>query len=196
MGGKFNSFRPNFALCVGKLAITWTNAGLLLVRPFGTNFSKFWSNFYWRKCIWKCRLQCRRPFCLGFKVLTSNHYRKLEYGCAISLIQKSHNVPISYATMHHSEQKCVHFCSEWCTVGYGTGAVWDYLDLFIMLLVVISFEEPHLSHQSQFHAWSHLCIFNDVQCPCDNSPEQFTEQTVGLQVVRDTSRSCYVTVVT
>ena len=27
--------------------------------------------------------------------------------------------------MHHSEQKCAHFCSEWCIVGYGTGASWD-----------------------------------------------------------------------
>ena len=27
--------------------------------------------------------------------------------------------------MHHSEQKCAHFCSEWCIVGYETGALWD-----------------------------------------------------------------------
>ena len=32
---------------------------------------------------------------------------------------KSHNQPLPYHTMHHSEQKCVHFCSEWCIVGYG-----------------------------------------------------------------------------
>ena len=25
--------------------------------------------------------------------------------------------------MHHSEQKCAHFCSEWCIVGYETGAI-------------------------------------------------------------------------
>ena len=25
----------------------------------------------------------------------------------------------------HSEQKCVHFCSEWSIVGYGPGAFWD-----------------------------------------------------------------------
>ena len=33
--------------------------------------------------------------------------------------------PVPYPTMHNSEQKCVHFCSEWCIVGYGTGALWD-----------------------------------------------------------------------
>ena len=38
---------------------------------------------------------------------------------------KSHNAPVPYPTMHHSEQKCAHFCSEWCIVGYGTGALWD-----------------------------------------------------------------------
>ena len=39
---------------------------------------------------------------------------------------KSHNAPVPYPTMHHSEQKCAHFCSEWCIVGYGTGALWDF----------------------------------------------------------------------
>ena len=43
----------------------------------------------------------------------------------IDLIHKSHNAPVLYPTMHHSEQKFTHFCSEWCIVGYGTGASWD-----------------------------------------------------------------------
>ena len=38
---------------------------------------------------------------------------------------KSHNAPVPYPTIHDSEQKCAHFCSEWCVVGYGTGALWD-----------------------------------------------------------------------
>ena len=37
---------------------------------------------------------------------------------------KSHTAPVPYPTMHNSEQKCVHFCSEWCIVGYGTDACW------------------------------------------------------------------------
>ena len=37
---------------------------------------------------------------------------------------KSHGAPIPYPTMHHSEQKYAHFCSEWCIVGYRTGALW------------------------------------------------------------------------
>ena len=38
---------------------------------------------------------------------------------------KSHNVSVPYPTIHHSEQKCAHFCSEWCIVGYGISALWD-----------------------------------------------------------------------
>ena len=38
---------------------------------------------------------------------------------------KSHNASATYPTMHHSEQKGAHFCSEWCIVGYGTGVLWD-----------------------------------------------------------------------
>ena len=41
---------------------------------------------------------------------------------------KSQNVPVPYPTRHCSEQKCAHFCSEQCIVGYGTGAFWDLWD--------------------------------------------------------------------
>ena len=40
---------------------------------------------------------------------------------------KSHNAPVPYPTMHHSEQKCAHFCSECCIVGYVTGSSWDFV---------------------------------------------------------------------
>ena len=42
----------------------------------------------------------------------------------IDPMHKSHNAPMPYPTMLHSEQKCAHFCSEWSIVGYGTGARW------------------------------------------------------------------------
>ena len=47
--------------------------------------------------------------------------------CEIVLLE-SHNAPVPHPTVHHSEQKCAHFCSEWCIVGYGTGALWDLWD--------------------------------------------------------------------
>ena len=50
--------------------------------------------------------------------------------CIINQSHKSHNAPVSYLTIHHSEQKCGHFCSEWCIVGYRTGALWDFLNFY------------------------------------------------------------------
>ena len=41
------------------------------------------------------------------------------------LIHKSHNAPVPYPKILHSEQKCAHFCSEWSILGYETGAFWD-----------------------------------------------------------------------
>ena len=38
-------------------------------------------------------------------------------------IYKSQNAPGPYPTIHHSEQKCAHFCSELCTVGYRANAI-------------------------------------------------------------------------
>ena len=41
---------------------------------------------------------------------------------SIDQSHKSHSAAALYPTMHHSEQKCAHFCSEWCIVGYGAAA--------------------------------------------------------------------------
>ena len=41
----------------------------------------------------------------------------------IDQFHKSHNAPVPHTRMFHSEQKCAHFCSEWCILGYGTGAL-------------------------------------------------------------------------
>ena len=46
---------------------------------------------------------------------------------AIDTSPKSHNAVVIYPTMYHS-QKCAHFCSECCIVGYGTGVLWDLWD--------------------------------------------------------------------
>ena len=53
------------------------------------------------------------------------HINALMY-TTMNQSHKSHNAPVPYPTIHHSE--CAHFCSEWCIVGYGTGAL---LDLWI-----------------------------------------------------------------
>ena len=43
----------------------------------------------------------------------------------VDLIRKSHTAPSPYHKIHHSEQKCAHFCSEWCIMWYWTGVLSD-----------------------------------------------------------------------
>ena len=52
--GSVNDLSPS-----RRQAITWTNAGILLIRPLGTNFSEILikiSTFSLKKCVWKYRL--------------------------------------------------------------------------------------------------------------------------------------------
>ena len=54
-------------------AIIWTNAGILLIRPLGTNFSEFLVEiliFSFKKLRLKVSSVKRRPFCLGLNDLT------------------------------------------------------------------------------------------------------------------------------
>ena len=53
-------------------AIIWTNAGILLIGPLGTNFSEILSEiltFSFKKMPLKVSSAKRRPFCLGLNVL-------------------------------------------------------------------------------------------------------------------------------
>ena len=53
-------------------AIIWTNAGILLFGPLGTNFSEFWIEFHtfsFKKMHFKRSSAKWRPFCLGLNVL-------------------------------------------------------------------------------------------------------------------------------
>ena len=57
---------------VRRQAITWTNAGLLLIGPLGTNFSEILIEiltFSFKKMRLKVSSAKRRPFCLGLNVL-------------------------------------------------------------------------------------------------------------------------------
>ena len=64
-------------------AIIWTNAGLSLIRPLGTNFSEILIEillFSFKKMRLKVSSAKRRPFCLGLNVLlkTWNYYEYHE----------------------------------------------------------------------------------------------------------------------
>ena len=83
-----NSFRPSTHICVSKLtiigsdngllpgrgqAIIWTNTGILLIGPLGTNFSEILieiQTFSFKKMYLKMSSGKWWPFCLGLNVLT------------------------------------------------------------------------------------------------------------------------------
>ena len=50
--GSDNGWQPK-----QRQAIIWTNAGILLIGPLGTDFSEIVLKIYSRKCVWKCRLE-------------------------------------------------------------------------------------------------------------------------------------------
>ena len=75
---KLTIIGSGFGLSPGRRqAIIWTNAGILLIRTLGTNFSEILSEnhaFWFKKMHLKMSSAKWRPFCLGLNVLKS-HYR-------------------------------------------------------------------------------------------------------------------------
>ena len=64
-------------------AIIWTDAGILLIGPLGTNFSQILSEihiFSFKKMHLKMSSGKWRPFCLGLNVLTVLAIISLEFG--------------------------------------------------------------------------------------------------------------------
>ena len=62
-------------------AIIWTNAGILLIGPLGTNFSEILIEiltFSFTKMRLKVSSAKRRPFCIGLNVLTPRHGNALH----------------------------------------------------------------------------------------------------------------------
>ena len=88
-------------------AIIWTNAGLLLIRPLGTNFSEFLVKILivsFKKMRLKESSAKRQPFCLGLNEL--NVWR-LWY--TVRTINKSKSVNLS----HSEKMPCQYSISSW-----------------------------------------------------------------------------------
>ena len=91
----------------------------------------------------------------------------------IDLIHKFHNAPVPYSTVHHSEQKCAHFSSEWCIVdteqvhcgiceifllGMSPGShCWD---CYYRGALVISLHWRHNDHDDVSNHQPHGCLLN------------------------------------
>ena len=103
-------------------AIIWTNAGILLIGPLGTNFSKISikiQSFSFTKMRLKVSSAKWRPFCLGLNVLRYHKYnpsyepltqRSLE---STTLIMKFENI------CHDYHQEIFHWkCAIMCSLGF------------------------------------------------------------------------------
>ena len=73
---------------------------------------------------------------------------------------KCHNVLVPYPTIHQSEQKCVHFCSEWCIVGYGKDALWDWWDFLWNVMII--FEVLPQSAAGTPVKYEHYCKISNI----------------------------------
>ena len=73
--GSDNGLSPGW-----RQAIIWTNAGILLIRPLGTNFNEMLieiHTFSFKKMHLKLSSGKYRPSCLGLNVLTPDEYARL-----------------------------------------------------------------------------------------------------------------------
>ena len=79
-------------------AIIWTNVGILLIGPLGTNFSEFLIGihaFSFKKMHLRMSSAKWRPFCLGLNVLISDSTHHQSYQVW------SHPAGLSELTLHH-----------------------------------------------------------------------------------------------
>ena len=85
--GKLTNIGSDNGLSPGRCqAIIWTNAGMLLIRPLGTNFSEILieiHTFSFKKLHLKMSSGKWWPFCLGLNVLT--HWGRVTHICVSTL---------------------------------------------------------------------------------------------------------------
>ena len=105
--GSDNGFSPH-----RRQAIIWTNAGLLLIGPLGTNFSEILIEILtcsFKKMCLKVSSAKRRPFCLGLNVLIKAQLSvfHMTQKCFIGITSQEHRCLICCSTV----------CSKACS-GY------------------------------------------------------------------------------
>ena len=142
-------------------AIIWTNAGILLIGPLGTNLNEILIEivtFPFMKMHLKMSSAKWRPFCLGLNVLTRQqsvwwnqiHYH--PYGRAV-MLSHHNNAPQCYRTI---------------TVAWYNGGMARQLWWKITLRLNCHFEKCHLIHKKSYIfdnntnleniMWSALCL--------------------------------------
>ena len=92
-------------------AIIRTNAGILLIRPLGTNFGEFLVEilmFSFKKMRLKVSSAKRRPFCLGLNELTEWETKLMEHSPKTNVLYVSYTEFHLSRSIFYSASKCTH----------------------------------------------------------------------------------------
>ena len=96
---KLTNIDSNNGLSPGRLqAIIWTNAGILLIGSFGTNFSEILIEIYalsFKKMLLKMSSGKWRPFCLGLNVFLTGPHSHFTDSTSASMVLQSALVMMS-----------------------------------------------------------------------------------------------------
>ena len=115
---------------------------------------------YMRGCLASVAI-CTNLYSSSFGVAIINPKGKLYQQPGTYNRSQIPNAPVPYPTIHHSEQKCAHFCSEWCVVGYETGALWDLQERsFEFPCLIISFTHRYPS-ASRMYEYTNVGIMKN-----------------------------------
>ena len=102
---------PDNGLSPGRRqAIIWTNAGILLIGPWGTNFSEILigiQTFSFKKMHLKMSSAKRRPFCLGLNVL--------KILCPAALRRLATHWFLCYCQVSFLRAIMLHVCHVFCS---------------------------------------------------------------------------------
>ena len=122
-------------------AIIWTNAGIFLIGPLGTNFSEILietHTFSFTKMHLKLSSGKRRPFCLGLNVLTHPY----PYSCSLA----KPLMKLGHPSIH------IHFQIWMLSVSHLMGLAWTSTYIYTYKVDVINYPYPKIHA-----ALAHLC---------------------------------------
>ena len=122
---KLSIFGSDNGLSPGRhQAINWTNAGIWLIGPLGTNFSEIFigiQTFSFKKMHLKMSSAKWRPLCLGLNVLIRVN-RLTHHDCCFAAVARDASKPLSSTNPPNAHYGCVWKCAI-------HGLKWHWIEL-------------------------------------------------------------------
>ena len=147
--GSDNGLSPDW-----RQAIIWTNAGILLNGPLGTNFSEIPIEFHtysFKKIHLKMSSRKYRPFCLSLNVLKFDFY---IFFCLVGIIFSAHSRFVCYnysSRLFHWD--CSGSSEVWRIWVNWVGGYYAKILLPIVFPIFYSLSEHMLGTEYHIHIW-------------------------------------------